>query len=303
MEQGLKDTCILSLRNFSRKSLLKQAFFLTQTLSKECLMTIKKTNNPFFPIPRSLYEDPRFSGTTMKRRYIYLELIRLAAYAPLEHNIKGNIIKLKPAQVCYSQNGFSEPMGSEVTRGDIRGALHYFERVGLLTQTLTHGKTLVTLSYPDVYELFIKKPNPESNQELTSNEPTKGELKNLREEHSLRSCSGAAALAAEHKQLVSQKFPLLPQRQSTKAEEKQFEELLVDYTPEQISEALQFGLESEFWRNVCLSPLSFSRNIFAILAAKLYPQQSSCRPAQITPINRARRNVDGSYKSQAIEKF
>ena len=126
-------------------------------------------------IPRSLHENPLYFDAHPIYQAILHRFFYLASYRIQEHNINGKIIILKPGQFCWSLRNLQKECGAKISVAFLRGAIRYFERVGFLTQTLTHKKTLITLSESILYEAKTKQPNTTSNTELTQSSHTNKE--------------------------------------------------------------------------------------------------------------------------------
>jgi hypothetical protein len=141
---------------------------------------VYKTDTYIRP-PRSLMDDCRFRDALLEHQIIFIRFIHLAAYVPFEHNIKGEIVQIRVGQLCYSLRKLAELCGKKCTLGLIRGAIRYFEKVDFLTQTLTHEKTIISITHRETYGLLNEWYNTRSNTELTQTSHTNREERELRE--------------------------------------------------------------------------------------------------------------------------
>lgn len=109
---------------------------------------------PHIRIPDSLLEDPIFFDALPEHQIIFIRMIRLAAFIPQEHNIRGHIIDLNPGQLCYSYRKLADICGKFITKDHIEGAIKYFQRHDFLLQEVRHKKTIITHTHSDVYALI-----------------------------------------------------------------------------------------------------------------------------------------------------
>lgn len=104
-------------------------------------------------LPDSLLEDPRFFDSSPYFQAVFIRLLRLCAFKPIEHNICGNIINLEPGQLCYTLRNIANICGKHFSKNHVERAISYFEKVQFLKQEVRHGKTVITITHLDSYNL------------------------------------------------------------------------------------------------------------------------------------------------------
>ena len=115
----------------------------------------------YIRLPRSLTEDPLYRDARHAHQCVFNRLILLAAYSPQEHDIRGNIILIKPGQLCYSLNKIAELTGKYTSKDDVEGALRHFgRRCHFLLHEVLHQKSIITITHKDTYDLIIKSTPP-----------------------------------------------------------------------------------------------------------------------------------------------
>lgn len=128
---------------------------------------------PFRKIPEWLHNDVRFIDAEHFQQSTFQRFLHLVVSKPTEYNIKGNIIILQPGQYCCSRRELARQCGKKFTEENIRGTIRYFTKVEFLTQTLTHGKTLITLCDRIVNDMFFSEPHPNTHPQVTQRSPIK----------------------------------------------------------------------------------------------------------------------------------
>lgn len=117
----------------------------------------------YFRIPDSLFNDPLFYDARHSHQIIFLRMIRLAAFMPKQHDIRGNIITIQPGQLCYSLIKIAELSGKHSSKDDVEGTLKYFEKkCQFLLHEVLHRKSLITITHTDTYNLIVNNFPPTS---------------------------------------------------------------------------------------------------------------------------------------------
>ena len=151
----------------------------------------------FVKIPRSLFVHPAWNSAKPKHRYIFLEFLFRATWAPTFFHWNGKRIDLSIGQLYFSRKNLADEINKtchadeRITEADIRGAIHYFEKCVFLTRHLasgiTNAPTVLTIVFSgfcsDVKNTSNQASNQASNQHLASVSPTKEEDKEHKEEY------------------------------------------------------------------------------------------------------------------------
>lgn len=265
------DSHILAHGRFSRK--------------QEIVMS-EKTEINYSKRPNCLSDHPAFRCAKLKHRLFFLELLSRITFKEKVHYIMGNKIILKKNQYCASYQQLAEELSYECrwkedkfTVADVRGAINYFQRSRLLTQDLTHGKSIITVLYSEICEEKESTPNTGSNIDLTQTSHTKEEDKedNIEKERSPLSPkkiqevksksdtkkqkeSQADQLAGAFLESIKKFKPNFTKSVSPKWI-KEFEKILKHRSMEEIVRIIELTHEDSFWKTVVLSPESLWRNL------------------------------------------
>jgi hypothetical protein len=251
----------------------------------------------FVKIPRSLFVHPAWEHAKLRHRHIFLEFLFRAAWAPTFFYWMGNRLDLGIGQLYFSRKKLSEQLsvGSEsedqISEGDIRGALRYFQKVNFLTSALTrgltNGPTIVTILYPSFSEeektLNNQSSNQCPNQRLTSASPIKEEDKEHKERRKNKSPLKTAAvdnaealrLCSNFIELLEKTLPGLKLPKSLAKWQSEFDLLLrIDGRSVQDVEFLFAKMPGHFYSKNVQCPSKF-REKFPVLMAYHTDQQSS----------------------------
>lgn len=138
----------------------------------------------FIKLPRSLLENSAWYDARPAHQAVFLQILMRCCFKPTIHNFNGNLVELKIGQFAASLDQIQKFCGKHISIGDVRGCIRYFEKCQFLTQSLTHGKTVITLCQPDIYDHIKNTSNTTSNTELTQSSHTKEEREERKEEKS-----------------------------------------------------------------------------------------------------------------------
>lgn len=129
----------------------------------------------FIQIPRSLTRHPAVTDAPIAQRWVLIMLIEGAAFLPCEFCDHGKMMKIQPGQIVITRRGFAKHIKAKEM--DVRRALERFSECGILTQEVTHTKTLITIKHKETYDLIKQYSDPrfapKVTQDLQKSDPEK----------------------------------------------------------------------------------------------------------------------------------
>jgi hypothetical protein len=94
-----------------------------------------------------------------------------AAWKDTVQDVNGHTVKVPRGSVCVAERRMADEVG--IGRQSLRTFLARLEADAMITRTLTHGRSLITLCNWEKYQSAKVGPNPCSNPKLTQDQPTK----------------------------------------------------------------------------------------------------------------------------------
>lgn len=147
-------------------------------------------NLGYFIIPRSITSDPRYQGARLKYKHVLHILLEHAAFRKTKYAIGTNLIDIEIGQFCVSVRGLIDLCNKgikfkedKVDKNTIERASHFWSTCGFVRQEVRHGKTILTITIPEVY--IKEKQEGETASETKvrlnrdTNEERKEELRSL----------------------------------------------------------------------------------------------------------------------------
>lgn len=215
----------------------------------------------FIKIPRALLQDPVFLQASPVYRTILFWWMEHARYAHQEKQFddNGTSLTLSPGECAFSirqlQNSINQDLKENpnwkakdlVGKTQIEYAIKYFCGHNYTRQSTRHKKTVITFTFPWVYEIFVngykttcKTRLGEVSSERTRHvQDTKKEGKDIKKilsKESIKKTAPPFSLSSSSKSL-SQKKPLRPH---VLVSENELAHLRAIYTPQELEYALDF---------------------------------------------------------------
>lgn len=144
----------------------------------------------YFIIPRSVTSDPRYQGARLKYKHVLHIILEKAAFAETTHAIGTEIVKINVGQFCVAERRlvdlcnegvkFKEDL---VDRNIVTRAVQFWRRCLYLSQEVIHGKTIITVTIPDVYKKEKTQSEPTNDPKVSQNRATKEEDKEDKEDN------------------------------------------------------------------------------------------------------------------------
>jgi len=144
----------------------------------------------YFIIPRSVTSDPRYQGARLKYQKVLLVILENAAFSETTHAIGTEVIKINIGQFCVAERRlvdlcnegvkFKEDL---VDRNIVTRAVQFWCKCQYLNQQVIHGKTLLTITIPEIYKKEKPQGEPTSDPKVSQNRATKEEGKELKEDN------------------------------------------------------------------------------------------------------------------------
>lgn len=207
----------------------------------------------FIQIPRSLLNHPTVAGAPLAQRWVLLMLIEGACFSSSQQYDHGKLINLKVGQIMITQRGFAKHIG--VSENDVRRALERFESDAILSQEVTHTKTIVTITHSDTYKLIKNEVTQEVTQDCRKSDAEKNKGNKIipKKENTPSSYSlSAQALLRFFQDELKKDWPLA--KTFAEKEAAHFEKLLQVYPTDLIQKVIAFALQDEFWKGKIQSP-------------------------------------------------
>lgn len=94
---------------------------------------------------RSMASDPVWENSTMEQKVVLMTILFSVNWDARQWDVDGKKITLNPGQMFISTRKLAQKCGSDVTHRNVRTALERFEKLGFLTQQVTHRGTLISV--------------------------------------------------------------------------------------------------------------------------------------------------------------
>lgn len=169
-------------------------------------------NLGYFIIPRSVADDPRYQGARLKYQKVLFIILKHAAFAPTTHAIGVDVIPIAIGQFCIAERQLVELCNKGVKfkedlvdRNIVTRAVQFWARCQYLSQQVIHGKTLLTLTIPEIYNREKTTSEPTSETKPSQNRANKEEDKELKEDNNISNVADApdSAVAPSEKKKIS----------------------------------------------------------------------------------------------------
>ena len=96
----------------------------------------------FIQIPRSLLEHPTVVSAPPPQRWVLIMLLEGICFLPCVQDDHSILVNLLPGQIMITQRRFAK--WANVKENDVRRAIERFSKAQILTQEVTHKKTIIT---------------------------------------------------------------------------------------------------------------------------------------------------------------
>jgi hypothetical protein len=113
-------------------------------------------SNPFIQIPRSLLQDPLWVKLSPKCQIVFIQILSHVCYLPQKFNDHGNIIDLKPGQICTTIREILKWCGDDFSKTEIERCIKKLILCGFCGQEVRHVKSVISITHSDTYELLIQ---------------------------------------------------------------------------------------------------------------------------------------------------
>lgn len=133
----------------------------------------------WFKLHRGWADSMDFAKEAFTEREAFLWLIENAAYEPHTRYVNGAAVPLERGQVLASQRTLGDIW--KWGRQRVRGFIAKLERLGSITQNLTHGLTILTVCNYAKYQDDQPTDQPSGNPAATQRQPIKEEGKEGKE--------------------------------------------------------------------------------------------------------------------------
>jgi len=188
---------------------------------------------PHIRIPNSVLDDPLYYDARLTHQAIFIRLIRLAAFKPMRHDIRGKIVDIKPGQLCYALQKIAELTGKHTSKDDVEGALRHFgEKCQFLLHEVLHKKSIITFLHPDICALFSISTPPTTPPPFLQDSSTKQ--------------TEETEYTEEQQRQAVVVFPVLETLRDSSIHRKHREEISYKYTEEVVKNAVAAITEEGF---------------------------------------------------------
>ena len=123
----------------------------------------------FVKLPRSLWNDPQWKSCRAKYKLVFMTLLFNASYTQKTFNISNNLVSIGPGQFCTSMRNLIDLCNEgikfkddKVDKNIIERSVSLFIKIGFVRQEVRHGKSVFTITYPELYEHFQKQSETDS---------------------------------------------------------------------------------------------------------------------------------------------
>lgn len=115
----------------------------------------------FVKLPRSLLNDPQWQSLKLKQRHVFQTILSNACYTERKFSIAGNVILVRPGQLCIALRALVELCNKNVRFKEdkvdlpfVQRSVSFFTKVEFVRQEVIHGKSLLTICHRELYEHF-----------------------------------------------------------------------------------------------------------------------------------------------------
>lgn len=129
-------------------------------------------NKGWISVHRSLLDKTIWKQSTPEQKAILITLLLKADHEGNEWEFNGEVYKTKPGQFITSLPSIVADCGKGISIQNVRTALKRFEKLGFLTDKSTKTNRLITIVNWGFYQDTKKKPNNETNSDLTDTQQT-----------------------------------------------------------------------------------------------------------------------------------
>lgn len=138
------------------------------------------TGQGFVCLAKELGENSDWYDARPAHQTVFMTILLRCAFKEMNHNIQGNSIRIFPGQLCTTIRKLTEWCGKWISKNDVEGSIKYFSKVNFLRQEVRHGKTLITITQPDICKYF-KKSNQTTSQTQVRQESDRSQTQKNKE--------------------------------------------------------------------------------------------------------------------------
>lgn len=113
----------------------------------------------FVKIPRSLLSDPRYKAARFKYKHYLLTVLENVAFSKTIHSIGPHLIPIQIGQLCISIRNLVNLCNSGIKFKDemldkniVERASRFWTKCGFMRQEVRHGKMILTITIPGIYD-------------------------------------------------------------------------------------------------------------------------------------------------------
>lgn len=149
---------------------------------------VSMSDEGFVKLPRSLINDSKWKGLREKYKKVFLTILCHCSYQQRKFSILHNLVTIYPGQLCISIRGlvdlcndgirFKEDL---VDKNIVERAVSLFTTLDFVRQEVRHGKTIITITFPEIYEHFQNISETASETKVRQNRDTNEERKESKE--------------------------------------------------------------------------------------------------------------------------
>lgn len=118
----------------------------------------------FVKVPRSLINSIDWQDLKLKQRHVFQTILYNSCYKPRKYTYNGKTMILMPGQQIISLRELADLCNKSVKFKDekvdhpfVQRAVSIFFRLGWIDTASDTGKNLITITYPEIYEHFLKQ--------------------------------------------------------------------------------------------------------------------------------------------------
>lgn len=147
--------------------------------------------NGFIKLPHNLLKDPVWIKLPSLTKAVFLEIVSRSCFKPQKFNDHGKTIDLDVGEVCITTRDmvywFMEwpefkKKKLETSRTILKRILAILEHLHFCTLKVPHIKTVIKVTYPDIYDIQQNESEPRSEPKVTQDWPTKEERKERKDQ-------------------------------------------------------------------------------------------------------------------------
>ena len=119
------------------------------------------SDDGYIKIPRSLLNNPIWQGCREKYKKVFLTILLNVSYREQTFSIGDKIIEIKPGQFCTSLLNLVELCNKgvrfkedKIDKNIVERSVSLFTRCQLLRQEVRHGKSVITITHPEIYNFY-----------------------------------------------------------------------------------------------------------------------------------------------------